>query len=66
MRLPLLKVKRFMSDEVIPCSFRLEANLDFGSLCPGRDVLVSQNFLSENYKFLIGNKILLCSILCFC
>lgn len=46
MRLPLLKVKRFMSDEVIPCSLRLEANLDFGSLCPGRGI-GSSKFLTR-------------------
>lgn len=36
-RLPLLKVTGFISNEVIPCSLRWETNLDFGSLCPDRD-----------------------------
>lgn len=50
MRLPLLKVTGFISNEVIPCSLRWETNLDFGSLCPGRDEISCTDSPEVSYQ----------------
>lgn len=49
MRLPLLKVMGFIN-RVLPCSLKWETNLDFGSLCPGRDVIPCMSFPEVSYQ----------------